>query len=257
MIRFSLLGSGSSGNAILVSALGTKVLVDCGLSLKQLTLRAAAVGESLDDLSAVFITHEHGDHVGGLGTLARRLKAPVFLTGATRASLPRGVGDVPGAVEFEAGDTVPVGALEVESFSVSHDAADPVGYVIRCGGVKLGIAADLGHASKLVSMRLAQSHGLVLESNYCPDLLRAGSYPPQVQQRIKGRHGHLSNHDMLTLLGQLLHERLQVVVLVHISEENNAHDLVLDLACRAVRNPAVSVCVARQDRPTPMFEIGA
>lgn len=255
MLRFCLLGSGSSGNAILAASDSTKVLIDNGLSFKQLRLRAAAVGESLDDLAAVFITHEHIDHVKGLGTLARKLNVPVYMTEGTRDALPQGVGVLPRVEVFEAGEGIPLNGMSVASFSVSHDAADPVAYVVEYGGVKLGLAADLGHPSQLVQNRLAKSHALVLESNYCPEMLRNGKYPPAVQQRIRGRQGHLSNPDMSSLLAGLMHDRLQLVVLVHISEENNNHELALSLARQALRDHTAQLHVAWQDKPTPLFEI--
>lgn len=255
MIRFSLLGSGSSGNAILATSNTTKILIDNGLSFKQLRLRSDEVGLSIDDLDAVFITHEHGDHVLGLGTLARRIGAPVFMTRGTYESLPPSLGALPNVVLFEAGDTIPIGNVQIESFSVAHDASDPVSYVVQAKGVRLGLATDMGHASTLVERRLSGCHGLVLESNYCPKMLRNGAYPIAVKQRISGRHGHLSNTDMCRLLGRLLHDALKLVVLVHISDENNTLKLAHTMATRVVGAGGPSVFVARKDRPTRLFEI--
>ncbi len=255
LIRFALLGSGSSGNATLVITPTSKVLIDAGLSFKQLQMRAAALGEDLDGLSAVFVTHEHTDHVHGIGVLSRKLGTPIFMTEGTRTALPASVGDVSNIETFEAGDEVGINGLSVTSFSVSHDATDPVSYTIGHNGAKLGMAADLGHASQLVRSRLAHSQALVLESNYCPNMLTTGPYPPQVQQRIRGRQGHLSNSDMSELLGSLLHHALRLVVLVHVSAENNTHDLVRETAQRALGKSGVEVFVARQDQPTSLFEV--
>jgi phosphoribosyl 1,2-cyclic phosphodiesterase len=255
VIHFSLLGSGSCGNAILVKSRRTKVLIDSGLSFRQLRLRAAQVGETLDDLAGIFITHEHSDHVHGLGTLARKMNLPVYITRETYAQLPARTGELPRVVHFEAGDTVPLDGLDVCSFSVSHDAADPVSYVVHADGAKLGLAADLGHPSGLVKVRLAESHALVLESNHCPDLLRRSKYPPSVRQRIQGRSGHLSNGAMCSLLASLLHPGLRRVVLVHLSEENNHHDLALAMARQAVGESPVELSVASQDIPTPLYEV--
>lgn len=255
MFRFSLLGSGSSGNATLVVSDKAKVLIDCGLSLRQLQNRAAAVGESLEGLDAVFITHEHTDHVAGLGVLTRRLGAPVFLTEQTNASLPANLALASKAEVFEAGDVITIGDLEVASFSVSHDAADPVNYVVRRNGVQLGLATDLGHVSHVVRRNLAGSQAVVLEANYCPQRLLAGDYPPQVQQRIRSRIGHLSNQDMCSLLAALLHDRLRTVVLVHLSENNNTPDLVRELAGAVLRDHPARLHLAERDRPTPLFEV--
>ena len=255
MIRFSLLGSGSSGNAILVVTPGARVLIDCGFSMKQLELRAAQLGERLDELDAVFVTHEHSDHVKGLGVLARRLRIPVFMTRGTCARLPANVAEVPCIECFTAGDSIRLDGLTLSSFSVSHDAGDPVGFCVDFEGAKLGIAADLGHAPNLVRLRLAGSQALVLESNYCPELLRLGPYPPQLQQRIRGKQGHLSNEDMSALLASLAHERLRLVVLSHLSEENNDPARVFEMARRAMQPCGAEVVVARQHAPTRMFEV--
>ncbi len=255
MLQFCLLGSGSSGNAILVSSGETRILIDNGLSYKQLCLRADRAGMSLAGLKALFITHEHGDHVKGAGILARKTGVPVYLTEGTHAALSPNVGEIPRAVCFEAGDTLQVDGLTVESFSVSHDAADPVSYTVRHGAAQVGLATDLGHVSHLVRTRLAGSTALILEANYCPEMLRRGHYPPRVQQRIRSRSGHLSNQDMTSLLDDLLHERLRTVVLVHISEHNNTPDLAHRYAARVLGRHGAALHVAAQDEPSPVFEV--
>ncbi len=255
MIRFSLLGSGSAGNALLVASPTGKILIDNGLSFRQLQYRAAQVGVDLDDIRGVFITHEHSDHVNGIGTLSRRLNCPIYMTPGTYENLPRSVGKLDRVELFEAGDSLAVDGMVVHSFSVSHDAADPVSYVVDSAGARLGLAADLGQVSQLVVNRLAGSHALILESNYCPNKLRLGNYPAAVQQRIRGRMGHLSNGDACALLASLLHHALRIVVLVHISEENNSPELARDAATKVVRTLPVKVTVAEQHRPTEMFDV--
>ncbi|MFP4499580.1 MAG: MBL fold metallo-hydrolase [Candidatus Hydrogenedentota bacterium] len=255
MLRFSLLGSGSSGNAALVTTPTTKILIDNGLSLKQLRLRLAAVGESLTDLSAVVISHEHSDHVLGLGVLTRQMAVPVYMTPATHEALPASLNGLNGVRHFESGDTLPLGDIEVDTFAVSHDAVDPVGFAVRGCGAKLGFATDLGHVSHVVRRGLAGAHALVIESNYCPKRLLAGHYPPRVQHRIRSRIGHLSNQDMCSLLAELLHDRLGTVVLMHISENNNNPDDVLALARGVMNGHVAKLHLAWQDRPTPLFEV--
>lgn len=257
MIRFSLLGSGSSGNAIVLATSDTKILIDNGLSFKQLELRLKSVGESLDGLEAIFVTHEHGDHVNGVGVLARRTKVPVFMSEGTFANLPKSVGTIPRVECFESGDTVSVGAMTLTSFQVAHDAADPVSYVVRGGGCQLGIATDLGKATHLVRQRLRGSHALVLESNYCPEMLRHSSYPAAVVQRIGSPQGHLSNPDMNSLLAGLLHDDLQLVVAVHISRENNSVEKAREMAARVLGSHRARLHIADQDGPSPMFEVTA
>ena len=263
LIQFSLLGSGSSGNALLIKTDTTKILVDCGLSYRQLRLRSAEVGETIDDLAGVLVTHEHSDHVNGLGVLTRRLnptrdrKLPLHMTRGTYLNLPKSLGLLEGVECFEPGDSVTIGDIEASSFSVAHDAGDPVSYVLQFQGTKLGIAADLGHATALVQQRLAGAHGLILESNYCPDMLERSSYPAQIRQRINSRMGHLSNHDMASLLKNVAHEQLQQVVLIHISDENNTHELAIHRARQALgpRSATIHVNVAPQDRPTQLFKV--
>lgn len=256
MLRFSLLGSGSSGNATVVSTESMSVLIDNGLSYRQLCMRAAAIGFNPEAIQAILVTHEHLDHVAGVGILARKLGVPVYLTEATYERLPETVGAIPQVAIFEAGEVIQIGNLEVESFAISHDAADPVSFTIRSNGAKLGLATDLGHPSNVVKRSLNACNALVIESNYCPEMLRKGPYPAQVQQRIRSRMGHLSNQDMNSLLCDLLHDALHTVVLVHISENNNHPDLARSMAARALGNHPARLHLAAQDAPTPFFEVG-
>jgi phosphoribosyl 1,2-cyclic phosphodiesterase len=255
VIRFSLLGSGSSGNAIFVRAAHTKLLIDCGLSLRQLRLRLATLGESLDGLTGVAITHEHGDHIQGLRTLARQYKVPVYLTPDTAARVTEKVGPLENQIHFNAGDTIPIGEFALQSFSVEHDAVDPVSFVISGNGCRLGMATDLGHVTGLVRERLSGAHALVLESNYCPEMIERSSYPIEIVQRIKSRRGHLSNHDMNSLLAHLLHDDLQLVVAIHVSQENNTEAKARAMALQAMRGHPADLFVAAQDAPTPLFTI--
>jgi phosphoribosyl 1,2-cyclic phosphodiesterase len=257
VLHFSLLGSGSSGNAILLRSRGTKILIDNGLSFKQLSQRLEAVGEGMDGLTGVLVTHEHGDHVGGLGVLTRKMAVPIYMTRGTYQNLPATLGLQGDIHFFEAGDELHLGDMEVQTFSVSHDAADPVGFTVRAEGAQFGLATDLGHASHLVRNRLAGSHALVIESNYCPEMLRNGHYPPQIQQRIRGRQGHLSNEDMCSLLHSLLHEGLQLVILVHISEKNNTPELVERRVRGVLKEHGAAMFLATQDAPTPLFQVCA
>jgi phosphoribosyl 1,2-cyclic phosphodiesterase len=150
-----------------------------------------------------------------------------------------------------------VDGVTLTSFNVSHDAVDPIGFTVECDGVKLGVASDLGHVSTLVRTRLDGSHGLILESNYCPRLLISGRYPPMLQQRIRGRTGHLSNSDCNSLLASLVHDRLQVVVLAHLSDENNRAELAHEMAACVLGDHGAQLHVAERGRPTPLFELTA
>jgi len=255
VLAFSLLGSGSSGNAVLIWSGNAKILIDNGLSGVELERRAQGIGVGLEGLDAIFITHEHGDHVRGVGVLSRRLNVPVYVTPPTRAALPLSIGVLPEVKLFDSGESVRIKDLEVGSFSISHDAVDPVSFTVKNGGARLGLAADLGQSSHLVRTRLSGCHALVLESNYCPEMLRMGDYPAQIQQRIRSSVGHLSNQDMCSLLSGLLHDALQYVVLVHISENNNCPKLVERLASGVVEGHPCKLHLATQDAPTPIFEV--
>lgn len=254
-MRFSLLGSGSSGNALLVTSPTGSILIDNGLSFRQLERRARGLGETLDDLRAVFITHEHGDHVNGVGVLTRKRDVPVYMTEQTRECLPRGVGRIPRVKLFESGETIALNGFSLSSFNVSHDAKDPVSYVVRYGDSQLGIATDLGSASQLVRTQLAGSHALVLESNYCPDMLRNSSYPAAICQRIRSNQGHLSNNEMNSLLSDLIHADLELVVAVHVSKENNTEEKARTMATRALGTHHAKLVIAQQDEPTPLYAV--
>ncbi len=255
MLRFVILGSSSSGNALLVYNETTRLLIDNGLSYKRLAAAMAETGVAPESLDAVLVTHEHTDHVRGLGVLARRVDAPVFMTQPCAEALPASVGVIPNVMHFESGDTLQFNGLSVTSFAVSHDAADPVNYVVRSNGATLGLATDFGHCSQLIRARLMGANALVIESNYCPDLLRQGPYPPSIQQRIRSRTGHLSNHDVQKLLRQLRHEALRLVVLAHISRDNNTPELACALAREALDGLPVQILAAPSDVVSPVFEV--
>jgi phosphoribosyl 1,2-cyclic phosphodiesterase len=227
-ISFQTLASGSKGNAIVVSSMRTRILIDVGLSGKELQRRMHQAGMSTSDLHGVVVTHEHQDHVRGVGVLSRRYDLPVYLTRGTLESLPQQVGALAQAQLFRDGHSFNIGDLHITPFAISHDANDPVGLIIESDGCKLGICTDLGVATQLVRKKLEGCHGLVLEANHDVDLLLSGPYPWHLKQRIRSRHGHLSNIDSCELLNSLLHDGLQVVVLAHLSETNNRPELVLE-----------------------------
>ncbi len=255
VLRFVVLGSSSSGNALLVFTEETRVLVDNGFSFKRLSQTLGLVGIPPETLNAVVVTHEHADHVKGIGVLARQTGMSVFMTHGCAKALPEYVGHIPNLHCFESGDMLRFNDIEAVSFAVSHDAADPVNYIFRSGGAKLGMATDCGHYSQLTRARLSGSNALVIEANYCPDMLRHGPYPPQVQQRIHSRMGHLSNIDVQQMLGELKHDALKLVVLTHISRDNNTPELACRLAREVLHNLPIQVTAAPADGPSPVFEV--
>ena len=255
MLRFSLLSSGSAGNAILITSGQHKILIDNGLSYRELVARIHEIGETLDHLQAVFVTHEHGDHVNGVGVLSRKLGVPTYITYPTFQALHTRIGKIEPVNHFDSGDTVQVGPFTLTSFRISHDAMDPVSFVVEAQGCRLGLATDLGKATHLVRERLEGCHALILESNYCPVMIRESSYPPAIIQRIRSNMGHLSNADMNSLLSELIHDDLQWVVAVHVSQENNSEDLVRRMAQQVLKEHPAQLIIADQDRPSPMYTI--
>jgi phosphoribosyl 1,2-cyclic phosphodiesterase len=250
----AVLGSGSGGNAVVVTAGGTRLLLDAGLSAKQLCLRLEMVGVEPDSLDGILLSHEHGDHVRGLDVFLRKHRVPVFATALTREVVQD---KLRGRVEwrvFQRGQVFPVGGMEVQAFAVPHDAVDPVGFVCSEGEVRFGVATDLGHITGLVREELKGVQGLFLESNYEQRLLDADTKRPWgTKQRIASRHGHLSNRQAAELVAHLAAHGLEQVVLGHLSGDCNCPKL----ACEVVREAAASlqVQVAAQDEPTGWVEV--
>ena len=259
-MKVCVLGSGSSGNATLVTSNGTAALVDAGLSCRQIELRMCAVGADPSDLDAVFLTHEHGDHVGGLATLVKRFGPAVHVTEATAEAAGPAIANGSGVRHIEAGTSCDCGSLNFHPFSVSHDAVDTVGYVVSDGKVSVGIATDLGFASAIARHRLRGCDLVIVEANHDPGMLQECRYPWHVKQRIASRHGHLSNTDTAMLVAEIVPDGTQCVVLAHISEDNNEPDLAVrvvkdELAARGL--DGVQILTASRSEPTPVMEVRA
>ena len=220
-MRFSVLSSGSKANCTFVECGSTRILIDCGLSGLQTEKRLLALGIDPKSLSAIVITHEHSDHIYGAHTMSRRYKIPVFANHETAKFMKKGYAQE----EFVTGETFEIGKLALSPFSIAHDAADPVGFVIRGEGLKFGQATDLGKVTPLVRDALTQCHAIVLESNHDPEMLQECDYPWELKQRIASTHGHLSNHEAGTLISEVLHSDLLHVVLGHLSENSNRPDV--------------------------------
>jgi len=221
-VSVSMLASGSRGNCAIVASSTTKILVDAGISCRETFKRMKSLGDDPHSLSAILITHEHCDHIYGLATLAKKLRIPVFMTGATHQSWCRAMRDENGEKpklerfeRFESGHSFQVGDIAVRPFTIPHDAVDPVGFTFRAEGIKVGIATDLGYVPLSVRDHLRGCDVLVMESNHDLEMLRVGPYPWSVKQRVMSRVGHLSNvaladffandriHTLLTHLGVL------------------------------------------------------
>ncbi|TVP81020.1 MBL fold metallo-hydrolase [Thioalkalivibrio sp.] len=230
MIRFASLGSGSAGNSLLVQAGRTRVLVDCGFSVQETTLRMARLGVAPADLDAILVTHEHSDHIGSSAPLARRHRLPVYMTPGTRIAARDAT--YPRLHEFHAGHTMSIGDLQVEPFTVPHDAREPAQFVFTDGAVRLALLTDAGHVTAHMAACVDAVEGLLLECNHDPAMLATGPYPPALKRRVGGGYGHLPNHESERLLTLIDRGRLQHVVGMHLSERNNHPDL----ARRALAN---------------------
>jgi len=254
-IGVSALASGSKGNSILIDGPDGSLLVDAGLSARELMRRLAHLGASPDRLAGILVTHDHSDHLRGVRVLAKRLGLTVYGTADTvkAAQLPESAS----VKVVTPGEEFAVAGFTIKPFSLPHDARDPVGFLLDRGGVKIGIATDLGYATALIKRRLAGCDMLVLESNYDENMLMEGPYPWFLKQRIRSRKGHLSNEDSSQILKELLHPGLQRVILAHLSEVNNCPEVALHEAVGAVgdRGNGLELTAACMAEPTPIFYI--
>lgn len=225
-LRVCVLGSGSSGNCILIDSFYTKILIDAGFGLKELERRLFSADVKISEIDAIFITHEHSDHINGAALISRKLNVPVFANISTLDAISKNLGDLhprvfPNSGGFSFRD------FFMESFPVSHDSAMPVGFTVNHKKFKIGIATDLGFVSRSVFEKLKNSDLIVLEANHDQEMLNNGSYPVFLKRRIRSKYGHLSNTEAANALLGLRNGRRQDVFLGHISRENNTPPLAL------------------------------
>lgn len=264
-MRFSVLASGSTGNALYLETDEVRLLVDAGVSGRQLEQLLAAYHVSPGQLDAIVVSHEHIDHVKGIGVLARRYRLPIYANAATWQAMPSQVGEIPEELRrfFDTGKTFCIGDVEIESFSTSHDAADPVGFCFYHGPAKLGLATDLGYMSHKVMDKLRDAHVLILESNHDVEMLRMSRYPWDVKRRILSDIGHLSNEAAGDALAAMLNRGASIrhVFLAHLSQENNMLELAHMTVEQILRQADVDVgkdirlAPTYPDRPTPLMEV--
>ena len=256
IVKFCVLASGSSGNAALLATDKTRILVDAGLSMKELAKRLASIGEHLETLDAILITHEHSDHVSGLPVLARNKKiaATIYMTRLTAPAIDWGE-TKPRLEPFQAGARLRIGDIEVQSFGIPHDAIDPVGFAFEAQGVRIGVATDLGYIPESIKFHLRRTDLLLLEANHDLDMLKVGPYPWSVKQRVMSRVGHLSNLVMAEFLAQDLDSCTNNLVLGHLSEQNNHPAIVNMFATQALesRGLATRMSIATQNSPSEVF----
>lgn len=247
-MKISVLASGSKGNCVYIEGSSGALLIDAGRSAKELIGtrhkggRLQEAGGKKELIEGILVTHEHGDHISGLGAVGNHLKKPAYGTVGTMDAFLRSRA---GAVRFpvhtvRCGDPFEVGEFRIEAFAVSHDATEPCGYLISEGSTRLCYCTDTGVVTERMQEVLSRCDGLVLESNHCPDMLANGPYPAFLKRRIAGHKGHLSNHDAAQVLRDL-GDSIHLAILAHISEENNEPDLALMTAQEGLSLHAESV----------------
>jgi len=259
VLRFRNLGSGSSGNATIVEARSgsrvNRLLVDCGLGIRQLDQRLQRAGLSADDIDAIFVTHEHSDHIGCARQVAMRHQIPVWMSHGTHAGV--GSPDFDGLLQLARdGVAIELGELHLTPFTVPHDAREPL--QLRCsdGASSLGILTDLGHATEHVLAQLAACQALLLECNHDADLLAGGAYPAFLKKRVGGKMGHLSNARAGEIARALRHPGLATVVAAHLSQHNNRPELARAALARALDCATADIAVADQVHGSDWFTVG-
>lgn len=241
-LTLCMLSSGSKGNSIYISDGSTSILVDAGLSGIEIERRMKSKELIPEKLDAIVVSHEHADHIHGVGVLSRRYRIPVYISRKTFKAASPFIGEICECNKFECGEMFTINNLSFHPFSISHDAEDTAGFTVSYNSTKIGIATDLGIATTMVKEHLKKCSILILEANHDPDMLANGPYPWHLKQRIKSRTGHLSNEQSKALLQEIQHDGLEHVILSHLSETNNTPPKAI-----SVVGQAITCCCARLD----------
>jgi len=259
-VRLTILGSGSAGNCAYVETDDARILVDAGFSLRQIRQRLAAIGRGPENLTGILITHEHADHVNGLAGLSEKLRIPVYCNRDTRDAIEYQLKTKLACRLFTTGSGFEIGDIEVENFSIPHDAQDPVGYLLRTNHGNIGFLTDLGHATRLVLDRVRHANALVLEANHDVKMLQnCPRRPWSLKQRILGRHGHLSNEAAADAAEQIMSAELKHLYLGHLSRECNRPELahrVVSGRMEQIGATHVRVELTTQQVACPTLELG-
>lgn len=265
-MRFVSIASGSSGNCVYIGSEDTHILVDAGISNKKIEQGLNEIGLKGSDLNGVVITHEHSDHIKGIGVLARKHKVPIYGTKETleEISLKSSLGEVPRELLTPISPDVSfvIGDLEILPFSIDHDAANPVAYRVKNGKKTVAVATDMGHYDQYIVDHLQGLDALLLESNHDVNMLQTGPYPYYLKRRILGEHGHLSNENAGRLLNLILHDQMKQILLGHLSKENNYEQLAyetvrleIDQGDSPYHASDFSIAVARRDQMSEIVNL--
>ncbi|GAA6135273.1 MBL fold metallo-hydrolase [Oceaniserpentilla sp. 4NH20-0058] len=244
-MQFCSVGSGSKGNGTLIQKGKTCILIDNGFTLKEFENRLAQKGLTPLNLSAILITHEHSDHIKGVGPLARKYRIPVYCSHGTAQH--EGLGSIPSLQIFDSHSDLTIGELSVTPVVVPHDAREPTQFVVSSGEFKVGILTDLGSLTPHIVETYQECHGLLIETNHDVAMLRKGPYPPKLKVRVEGNLGHLNNEQAYDFLMRIKQTQLQYVVATHISEQNNQKDLAIQSIVRALNCDPEFVIMASQE----------
>lgn len=265
-MKLCSIASGSSGNCICVGSEHTTLLIDAGISGKRIEAGLNEINMTTRDVDGILITHEHSDHVKGLGVLARKYGIPIYTTKGTKDAIleTSSIGKIDASLfrEINADQALMIGDLQVDPFAIYHDAAQPVGYRIAHEEHAVAVATDMGHYDDYIVEHLKNLDVLLLESNHDVNMLQVGSYPYYLKRRILGERGHLSNESAGQLLCKVLHDKIKTILLGHLSRENNYEALAYETVCAEITmgdNPYKAsdfqISVAHRDRPSGLIAI--
>lgn len=258
-VQFTVLGSGSGGNCAYLETPKTKILIDAGFSGRQIAARLATIGRAVEDIDAVILTHEHSDHTAGLSVLCNRGQLPLYCNRLTADAIRNDLPKFNNWKLFTTGDSFAIGDLTISSFTVPHDAYDPVGFLITHDTLKIGFLTDLGHCTKMVVERMREANVLLLETNHDLKMLQdTPNRPWSLKQRIASRHGHLSNVAAARAATDITTDRLQHVFLAHMSQECNRPELAhktVRTALDELGATHVTTHITAQDSPCPTLSL--
>ena len=261
-LKISTLASGSSGNSIYIESEEQKILIDAGLSGKEIGRRLAKIDRKVEDIDLILVTHEHNDHVHGVGVLARKCDIPIYATAGTWAQAEEKIGNIKGTQQKEIKtEETTIGDCIIRPFATSHDAQEPVGYTIKSSETKIAVATDMGEITTDAEEQVTGSDLVVLESNHDLEMLKIGPYPWHLKKRIMGTEGHLSNDDAAAFAVKLAQNSVQRILLAHLSQDNN----VPELAFLTIKNMLIEANIelgtdldlnfAHQDEVSPLYTI--
>jgi len=224
-MRFASLGSGSKGNATLIQNNSTTIMVDCGFSVRETEKRLERLNQAPSDITALFVTHEHGDHIRGVGPFARKYNLPVCMTRGTAKW--NGLGEIPNLRYISVEENIEIGDLCINSYTVPHDANEPCQFIFTTNKSRFAMLTDVGHCTQYIKEQLKNCDALLLECNHDRTMLFNGTYPTSLKERVAGLYGHLSNEQASELLNEIQHDKLLSVSVAHVSEKNNSKELAL------------------------------